>query len=62
VNAQVPDSAALTVKTFKYTATLEAGSNTIEVSATDLAKNITTVKRTVTFDNLKPTLAITEPN
>ncbi|MDO9309629.1 MAG: CARDB domain-containing protein, partial [Deltaproteobacteria bacterium] len=37
------------------------GSNTIEVVAVDLAANKGTEKRTVTFDDQKPSLAITEP-
>ncbi|HEY6871276.1 MAG TPA: Ig-like domain-containing protein [Geobacteraceae bacterium] len=48
----------------KFTATVtpEYGTNTIEVSAVDLAGNPAAEKRTVLFDDQKPSLAITDPN
>ncbi|KAB0671412.1 hypothetical protein F6V30_02190 [Oryzomonas sagensis] len=47
-----------------YTAsvTLVAGINTIEVTATDLAGNTNTLKRTVIYDDQSPDLAITAPS
>ena len=48
--------------TFSATAPLIYGTNTLEVSAEDLAHNTATGKRTVTFDTLAPELAITEPS
>lgn len=41
--------------------TLVYGMNTIEVTATDLAGNISAAKRTVTFDNQNPSLSVTDP-
>lgn len=41
--------------------TLVAGSNTIEIVATDLYGNTSTVKRTVTLDTINPVVAITSP-
>jgi hypothetical protein len=38
------------------------GLNTIEVIATDLAGNSSTVKRTITYDPLKPSLFVTGPD
>lgn len=46
---------------FKATLTPVYGDNTIEVIAVDQATNRGAEKRTVTFDNQKPSLAITEP-
>ncbi|WP_218043354.1 Ig-like domain-containing protein [Oryzomonas rubra] len=61
VNNNSPDLAAITANKFAYTANLVAGANTILVTATDLATNSTTAKRTVVYDNQNPTLSITEP-
>jgi len=47
--------------TWNVVATLVYGQNTIEVMATDRAGNTTTDKRTVTYDNINPTLAIMNP-
>jgi hypothetical protein len=41
--------------------TLAPGMNTITIDATDLAGNATTVKRTITFDDVAPALYITDP-
>jgi large repetitive protein len=46
---------------FSATVTLAAGLNTIELTATDLAGNERTQKRTVIYDNLAPSLAVTDP-
>jgi len=61
VNNGATDLAAITNNSFTYTADLVSGSNTIEVTATDLAENSITAKRTVIYDNLSPSLAITDP-
>ncbi|KAF0219270.1 MAG: polymorphic outer membrane [Geobacteraceae bacterium] len=47
---------------YNATVNLAAGLNTVHVSATDLLGNkSTTQKRTITYDNQKPSLAITYP-
>ena len=46
---------------FASSVTLVPGINTIEVTATDLANNTGSQKRTVIYDDQKPSLAITEP-
>ncbi|KAF0215597.1 MAG: hypothetical protein FD174_4045, partial [Geobacteraceae bacterium] len=61
VNTYAPELASITDNTFTYAANLNAGSNTIEVTATDLAQNESSAKRTVTYDAQAPNLAITEP-
>lgn len=57
-------SAQLTGTGFTSPLTLTAGQNTIEVTATDTAGNsvATSAKRTVTYDNAAPNLAITNPD
>lgn len=47
--------------TFSSSASLTYGTNTIEVEASDLALNTATAKRTVTYDNLAPSLSVTQP-
>lgn len=47
---------------FSTTVLLIPGLNHIEVTATDAAGNSTSVKRSVFYDSLKPTLVITEPS
>jgi hypothetical protein len=44
------------------TVTLSYGLNTINIYATDIAGNTTSAKRTVTYDDVSPSLAITSPN
>lgn len=61
VNDGSPISATMTGTNFSAEVTLTYGQNTIEVTATDLANNTITGKRTVTFDNLSPALAVTIP-
>ena len=61
VNSGSPQSAAMDGASFSVTLNLAEGSNTIVVSATDLAGNSASVKRTITSDTTKPTLAIIEP-
>jgi len=62
VNTKSPELAALNGSDFSYSANLSPGTNTIEVTATDLAKNVSSAKRTVVYDNLSPSLAITVPS
>ena len=47
---------------FSATVNLTLGSNTIQITATDLAGNTTTVKRSVTSDTTAPSLTIMNPN
>jgi len=53
--------ASIIGNTWNVTAMLVYGQNTVEVLATDRAGNTTTDKRTVTYDNINPTLAVTNP-
>lgn len=46
---------------WSYTLNLAAGLNTVEVVATDLAGNTSTLKRSVIYDAASPVLAITSP-
>ncbi len=54
-------NAAMNGTAFTATVTLVSGLNTIEVTATDLAGNQSTQKRTVLFDDQQPSLAVTLP-
>ena len=60
-NAGTPQSAAMTGNTFSTAISLVSGLNTVSITATDLAGNVSTVKRTILFDDTKPTLAVTDP-
>jgi hypothetical protein len=51
----------MTGTSFSASIVADYGYNTIEILATDLAGNTSTEKRTVVFDNLKPSLAIIQP-
>jgi hypothetical protein len=64
VNGNSPQSASLTGSTYSATAYLMAGVNTITITATDLAGNIATAKRTVTYSagNNSLGLAVTSPS
>ncbi|WP_298268729.1 Ig-like domain-containing protein [Geobacter sp.] len=53
--------ATMTGKEWSADVPLVAGLNTVEVTAVDLAGNVTTVKRTVVFDADAPTLVLTSP-
>jgi hypothetical protein len=55
-------SALMDGAAFTATIILEPGYNTIEITATDLAGNLSSLKRTVLYDDQKPSLAIIEPN
>jgi len=46
---------------FSASVNLSPGLNTIEVTATDPASNASTLKRTVIYDNRKPSLSISSP-
>ena len=61
VNASPSEFAEITDNTFKYTANLTTGTNTIEVTATDIAENTSHAKRTIVYDDLKPSLSIVFP-
>jgi hypothetical protein len=47
---------------FNANVNLSQGLNTINIDATDLAGNVSSAKRSITFDPLKPTVAITTPD
>jgi len=55
-------SAIMNGGTFTATIILEPGYNTIEITATDLAGNLSSLKRTVVFDDQVPSLAATVPS
>ena len=61
VNGGSPVSADMTETSFNLPVTLAYSQNTIQVTATDLAGNIGTAKRTVTLDNQNPSLSVTYP-
>jgi hypothetical protein len=61
LNGGTPQSAAISGTTFSADVSLASGLNTITVTATDLALNASSVVRTVTWDNSKPSLAVTTP-
>ena len=54
-------SAIITGNSFEATVNLIQGLNTITITATDLAGNVSQAKRTITSDALAPVLAITDP-
>lgn len=58
----IVQDAAMTGQNFAASAMLDPGLNTIEITAVDAAGNRSSQKRTVFYDNSKPTLAITEPS
>ena len=55
----LPD--VVTSATFTFALTLEYGSNEILVKAVDQVTNSSMAKRTVTFDNISPALAVISP-
>jgi len=61
VDGSTPLAALIDGNNFSLTVTPHYGINTIEATATDLAGNSTTAKRTVTFDDVKPLLSVTDP-
>jgi len=62
INADDPITATMINNAFSTAITYAYGQNTIEVTATDLAGNTNTAKRTVTFDNVNPAIAVTYPS
>jgi len=62
VNDYDPLPAQMNGNNFTLTVPLTYGINTIEVIATDLAGNNSSLKRTVTYDDHSPALSITEPS
>ena len=63
VNSGSPQAATISGNSFSTTVNLTSGQNTIEIIATDLAGNASnSIKRTVTYDNSAPSLAITNPS
>jgi hypothetical protein len=62
VNNGSPQLASITGNNFTATVNLVTGVNTIAITATDLAGNVTSAKRTVTYDGATFTLAVTYPN
>ncbi len=61
VNTDAPQAAAMSGNDFSATVNLVAGVNTIEIDASDLAGNVTSTKRTVTYDVAKISVAVTSP-
>lgn len=61
VNTSDPIPAVMDGTNFSLPITPDYGINTIEVTATDLAGNTSTAKRTVTFDDRNPSLSVTNP-
>jgi hypothetical protein len=57
-----PQSAAINGTNYTSTIYLVPGVNTLVVTATDLAGNTSSAKRTVTYDTGKLTLAVTNPD
>jgi flagellar hook assembly protein FlgD len=54
-------NAVMNATAFSASVNLSPGTNTIEVTAIDPANNARTQKRTVVYDNQKPSLTITDP-
>jgi Tol biopolymer transport system component len=61
INNEGPVYADMTGNSFSLPVGLSYGLNTIEVTATDLATNSSTAKRTVIFDAVSPSVSITSP-
>lgn len=61
VNNGQPSNAHLGGTGFSLTLGLTPGANTIEITATDQAGNVTSAKRSVTSDTTVPALAVTTP-
>ena len=61
LNGGNPVPLTVTGNSFSLPIMLVYGQNTIVVNATDLATNSGTASRTVTFDNVGPALAVTNP-
>jgi len=61
-NSGSPQAANIGGNNFTASVNLVPGVNTITITATDLAGNTTSAKRTVTYDSGNMTLAVTYPN
>jgi Glucodextranase, domain B len=61
LNGGSPQAATLSGLNFSRDLTLTAGANTIQVTATDLAQNSSSVSRTITYDSQAPSVSITSP-
>jgi hypothetical protein len=57
-----PQSAAMTGNSYSSSVNLTPGLNTIDITATDLAGNTSSAKRTVTYETAKFTLNVTNPS
>lgn len=62
VNGSSPQSASINGSTFSAIVNLVSGLNTIDITATDLASNTSSAKRTVTLDITAPSLTVTDPS
>jgi hypothetical protein len=62
INNGSPQSAEMTGNTFSAAVNLTSGINTIDITATDQAGNISTAKRSITYDNGALSLSVTYPN
>lgn len=61
VNGQPVANVTMSGNRFSGSVPLSVGANTIEITATNPAGSATTVKRSVFYDNRKPSLAILQP-
>lgn len=61
LNSDTPLAATMDRESFSGTVNLTEGMNTVQITATDLAGNTSSAKRTITYDALLPRLAITQP-
>ena len=61
LNDDTPLVATMDQNTFSGTVNLASGMNTLHITATDLAGNSSSAKRTMTYDTIVPRLAITQP-
>ena len=61
VNGGSPQQAAMDGKAFSLAVNLANGSNTVLISASDLAGSSSTVKRSLVSDTTKPSLAVSYP-
>ncbi|WP_306532534.1 hypothetical protein [Geobacter sp.] len=61
VNSGSPQLASISGNSFSVTVNLAQGVNTIAITATDLAGNVSTAKRTVTYGTASMALSVTSP-
>ncbi|HZV82967.1 MAG TPA: hypothetical protein VFF53_12445, partial [Geobacteraceae bacterium] len=60
-NGGTPQAASISGRNFTATVNLVPGVNTIVITATDLAGNVSSAKRTITYDGATITMAVTYP-